>query len=281
MFIRYIILFLFSITSLIANSREKLKVFIPEKPTGTAVIVCPGGSYFWHDFASEGDSVASALSDSGITAFVLDYSVASAFDFLTHSRLIFRGHRYPDMLTDIQDAIVKIRRGEYGISPERIGVIGFSAGGHLALLSAESYRDSFTTSVSSATERRPDFVASIYPVVSMSSPYTHKRSRRGALGDSKSHNRIMRDSLSMELHADRIDCPVFLLNCDDDDVVDYHNSLLMDSALTASHVPHKYIKYQVGGHGFGYNHKHFTEETSHWMRDFLNWVKDLSKGKKE
>jgi dipeptidyl aminopeptidase/acylaminoacyl peptidase len=111
----------------------------------------------------------------------------------------------------------------------------------------------------------PSFVAAIYPVVTMRKPYVHKRSRRGLLGEYLKLNRKMQDSLSLELHADRVECPVFLSNCKDDNVVDYHNSVLMDSALTAARKPHSYLQYATGGHGYGI-------KNSNWLEEFLNWI---------
>ena len=91
----------------------------------------------------------------------------------------------------------------------------------------------------------PDFVAAIYPVVSMSHPCTHKRSRRALLGEYRKYNKSMRDSLSLEKHVTKGCPPVFLVNCKDDPVVKYHNSELLDSALTVQGVEHRYIQYQT------------------------------------
>ena len=100
-------------------------------------------------------------------------------------------------------------------------------------------------------DEMPQFIACIYPVVTMSGEYCHKRSRRALLGDNKKGSRKMQDSLSVEKHIPKGCPPVFLVNCVDDPIVDYHNSVLLDSALTAEGVPHRYIQYKTGGHGFG------------------------------
>ena len=144
------------------------------------------------------------------------------------------------MLEDAQQAIkhVKEHSEEYKIDPNRLGIIGFSAGGHLALM----------TACFSDKEDKPAFVGAIYPVVTMNEPYAHERSRRALLSERKQNNQIMRDSLSMEKHIPD-DCPpVFVINCVDDETVDYHNSMLLDSALTAKKIEHKYIQYQCHGH---------------------------------
>jgi len=225
----------------------------------TAVIVCPGGSYFWLDTTVEGDSVASSLRQAGIDAYVLRYRTAGIVPFITHSRLLFPGHQHPMPLDDVQQEILRLRRlGRY----ERIGVMGFSAGGHLALSAACFGRDSL----------RPDFVAACYPVVTMSADCVHKRSRRGLLGEWRKSSRRMRDSLSVERHVWPQMPPVFLMNCVDDPVVDYRNAVLMDSALTANGVPHSYVQYKTGGHGFGTTWSKTSKEAANWLRKFLDWV---------
>ena len=239
---------------------QKIIPFLPERQAETAVIVCSGGSYFWPANKTESDSVARSLRAQGIAAYVLHYRVGGIFPFITHSRLIFPGHHYPMPLDDLRQAIDSVRRAGY----KRVGVMGFSAGGHLALAAA----------LFNKGEQRPDFVAPCYPVVTMREPYVHKRSRRGLLGEYKKASRTMQDSLSLELHVTS-DCPpVFLMNCVDDPIVDYHNSVLMDSALTAHHVPHRYIQYQTGGHGFGTTWSKTSKEASGWLDAFLAWLRE-------
>ena len=122
---------------------------------------------------------------------------------------------------------------------------------------------------------QPTFVVPVYPVVTMREPYVHKRSRRALLSEKRNHNEIMIDSLSLERHIPA-DCPpVFLVNCVDDPVVDYHNSVLLDSALTANHIEHCYLQYQTGGHSFGASDVKGTEESRQWKKEFLNWLHNL------
>lgn len=231
-----------------------------------AVVVCPGGSYCWLDMETEGTGVAEWLQSNGITAFVLRYRVAGWWAWATHYRYLFRGHQHPDMVNDGQAALSWVRRhaATYGIDSNRVGVMGFSAGGHLALSQA------------CYGLVKPAFVAAIYPVVSMSDPCTHRRSRRALLGEWRQHNAVMRDFLSIEKHIPA-DCPpVFLLNCLDDPVVDYHNSLLADSALTAMGVRHQYIQYRTGGHGFGASETKGTAESRQWKAAFLQWISEVN-----
>ena len=125
------------------------------------------------------------------------------------------------------------------------------------------------------TPSSPMFVAPMYPVVSMTHPCTHKRSRRGLLGETSSQ--ALKDSLSLENHVPANCPPVFLMNCNDDPVVHYHNAELLDSALTVHHVPHHYEHYQTGGHGFGATAEKTTAEAIRWKERFLAWLNDLVK----
>ena len=122
---------------------------------------------------------------------------------------------------------------------------------------------------------RPDFIAPIYPVVSLVDRSVHKRSRRGLLGEGRAISREMKDSLSLERHVRPDMPPVYLMNCVDDPVVDYRNSVLLDSALTAVGVPHRYVRFETGGHGFGATASKTTAEAITWKEDFLNWLSKL------
>ena len=250
----------------------------PEKSSKKApcIIVCPGGSYSWHDREAEGVKVCQWLQNNGITACLLNYRVQGIFQFVTHSRLIVPGRQYPKMLQDIQMAIHYLRQNadRLCIDKNKVGAMGFSAGGHLVMLAAEMYDTDFLTrkGIKVVESLRPDFVASIYPVVTLRGEYAHKRSRRALLGEYRKYSDIMRDSLSLELHVKK-DCPpVFLMNCKDDPVVKYQNSELLDSALTANGVPHKYIQYQTGGHGFGASSVKGTVESREWTNKFIEWL---------
>ena len=233
-----------------------------------AVIVCPGGSYFWHDMKTEGDAVGRWLQGQGISAFVLRYRTAYVPAFLFHYRYLFRGNRYPDPQDDLRQAIryVKRHHREYGIDSVHVGAMGFSAGGHLVMSAAEFFEGA----------DKPSFVVPVYPVVTMTEACVHKRSRRALLGESRMRNRHMRDSLSLERHVPA-DCPpVFLVNCKDDPIVDYHNSVLLDSALTARNIPHRYLQYPEGGHGFGASDEKGTPECREWKTEFIDWLQTLA-----
>lgn len=262
------------------KAKVKLTPYLAEETDGTACIVCPGGSYFWLDRDTEGHGVAEWLQANGISAFVLEYRVGGVGGFITHYRLMARGNRYPDMLQDVQRAIQLVRENadDYGIDPGRLGVMGFSAGGHLTAMSGMFFDSGVLemTGVTPTVSLRPDFIAPIYPVVSLTHPSTHKRSRRGLLGEGKSISSIMKDSLSLEHHVRPDMPPVFLMNCEDDPIVDYRNSVLLDSALTAHSVPHRYILFKRGGHGFGATPRKTTPEAITWREKFLNWLKSIN-----
>ncbi len=256
-----------------------LYAYKPEQPNGISIIVCPGGSYYWHDKENEGELVAEWLRSKGITAFVLTYRVAGAAEIAFHTRLIFRGKRHPDMITDAQRALqyVQEHAREYQLDSTRIGMMGFSAGGHLVMSAACFSSTNFLqlSGIETNVNLRPAFVAAVYPVVTMHPPYVHKRSRRGLLGDSWVGRKSMRDSLSLERHIPDNCPPVFLINCVDDPIVQYQNSVLLDSALTQKGVPHEYLQYQEGKHGFGASDYYGSQECREWRNEFLRWLEAI------
>ena len=253
---------------------QKLGVYPAKGEPKAAVVVCPGGSYFWLDKKGEGQLVGEWLSSVGITAYVLHYRTAGVLDFITSYRLLFRGHRHPDMISDLQWALQTAREEFDG----PVGAMGFSAGGHLVMSAAEFFDTDFR-GCAEGVDLRPDFVAPIYPVVSMRAPCTHKRSRIGLLGEGRTGDQALRDSLSLELHVRPDTPPVFLLRCDDDPVVDPQNADLLDAALKEKGVPHRTVRYRTGGHGFGANKEKFTEETARWQAEFLDWLEEINYGR--
>ena len=258
----------------LSSYARRLTVFLPDpdKANGAAVIVCPGGSYYWLSWKTEGTEVAERLAEAGFTAFVLNYRHAGTRYFLFGNMAVPQNH-YPDALNDLREAVIEVRcrASEYSVDPGKVGVMGFSAGGHLVLNSGEEVVED--QGISSL----PSFIVSVYPVVTMTDEtIVHKRSRTALLGKHRNDPEL-RHRLSMELNIPSGMPPVFLVNCLDDPTVDYRNSVVMDHSLTESGIPHKYIQYPTGGHGFG-----ASSLKADWFPLFLDWFGNLStKGSSE
>lgn len=264
---RLLIFFLLlSLVAMAKSNKHQVRPYLADSVdnSGIAVIVCPGGSYSWLCMKEEGVQVAQWLNSEGINAFVLPYRVATVPAYVFGFRVLGLGHKYPEMLEDVQSALqwVYTHADSLHIDTTMIGVMGFSAGGHLAMMSY----------LFNHTPYKPSFICSLYPVVTMSGTQTHKRSRRGALGVWGQWNETMRDSLSIEKHIPASCPPVFVANCKDDPIVNYQNSELLDSALTAQGVRHCYIQYETGGHGFGASPTKGSEQARQWKDEFIAWL---------
>ncbi|MCF0167703.1 MAG: alpha/beta hydrolase [Bacteroidales bacterium] len=236
--------------------------------TGIGVIICPGGSYsHTMGIATEGFDVAEWLSSRGINCFVLKYRTGN------------RGWHHPAMIEDAQRALQLVRENstELGIDPLRIGIVGFSAGGHLALMSAEFMASDFLTPLGLDVKcsLSPNFVGAIYPVVSMENDLVHERSRRNLLGRNFSQDDINRFSMNLSVSGEM--APVFISACRDDKVVNYLNSVAMDKSLTYHKVPHTYILYDTGNHGYGGDEKK-APEAAMWKYEFLKWLENVHTG---
>lgn len=262
-----LIIFFLSALCHLSQGKPRIKTFLPQedKANGAAVIICPGGSYYWLSRKVEGRDVAKALADKGFAAFLLYYRHAGTRYFLFKD-LAFPQSHYPDALDDLRETIAEIRKNAQGngIDPDRIGVMGFSAGGHLALNSGKD------VSCIDGVDTRPDYIASIYPVITMSDEtIVHKRSRTALLGKRK-NDPVMRDSLSLEKHIPQDMPPVFLVNCKDDPTVDYRNSEVMAASLKEADIEVEYHQYERGGHGFG-----TSSDTAPWLDRFVRWFDKL------
>lgn len=253
-----------------------LTSYIAPHGDGTAVIVCPGGSYFWLDRVNEGAMVARWLRSEGITAFLLEYRTAGVPAFVTRFRLGGHIARAQRSMQDVFMAIYYVRSHarEFGVNPARVGVLGFSAGGHMALMAAEKNGREVLAAlgIRTACDLTPAFAGAIYPVVSFVDKCTHERSRRGLLGDFNGHHEDLRRSLSAELNVRRDMPPVFLVGCDDDSVVDPRNHLLLSNALAECGARHEYHRYATGGHGFGANESLTSTDTARWKKSFIDFL---------
>jgi acetyl esterase/lipase len=239
--------------------------FAPKQTaTGTAVIVCPGGAYVGLALDHEGRQVAQWFNSFGVAAFVLKYRLGSA-----------DGKRYhhPAPLQDAQRAIrlVRARSKEWDISPERIGIMGFSAGGHLAS-TAGTHFDNGNPSSPEEIERqscRPNFMILVYPVISFRTKYTHRFSRQVLLGENADLDLV--ENLSTETRVTSMTPPTFLIHTNEDDGVPPENSILFYMALREARVPAEMHIYERGEHGFGLASKDpilssWTKRCEDWMR---------------
>jgi acetyl esterase/lipase len=217
-----------------------LTVYAPEgEHNGAAVIVCPGGGY--HTLAPhEGEPIALWLNSLGVTAFVLRYRLAP-------------GYQHPTPLGDLQRAIrtVRSRADEWQVDPDRIGVLGFSAGGHLVSTAATHF-DTGKPEAADAIERsgsRPDVAIMIYPVITLDGRSMHLGSRQNLLGENPTPEII--EFLSSQKQVTPETPPTFLVHSVDDRVVTVENSLEFALALSANGVPYAMQVYEHGGHGYG------------------------------
>lgn len=229
--------------------------------SGYAVVICPGGSYRYLGIKHEGYEVAELLSKSGITAFVLKY------------RTGMKGHHHPAMIEDLQRAIqiVKESASQYGIDPHKVGVMGFSAGGHLAGTSAIYHSEDYLSplGIEHSASLKPAFAVMVYPVVTMKGDIAHKKSRKNLIGDLKRYDLIEKLSLEQNLH-DHIP-PLFIVHAEDDNVVNVRNSDNFVEQLKLRMIPHLFLRYKTGGHGFGLKPKK-GGAIGEWSSVFINWI---------
>lgn len=242
-------------------SLPTITVYKAENPNGTAVIICPGGGYRILAASHEGSDVAKVFNDWGITAFVLKYRIPDDRTMLDKSI---------GPLQDAQRAIQLVRQNakEWGVNPKRIGIMGFSAGGHLAASLSTRYNENVISNPKKIS-LRPDFSILIYPVISFSDSIGHKGSRENLIGKKASDWKIKK--YSNELNVNKKTPPAFLVHAKDDKGVVYYNSIAYLEALQKNNVPATLRLFEKGGHGFGMNNK-TTEEK--WMDDLRTWMKE-------
>ncbi|PKQ46640.1 alpha/beta hydrolase [Confluentibacter flavum] len=232
-----------------------------EMATGTAVIICPGGGYWGLAIDHEGAQVAKWLNSLGITAFVLKYRLPN--DALMVDKSV-------GPIQDGQEAIRIVRRNakEWGIDSTKVGIMGFSAGGHLASTLSTHFNEK-VYEVAGSISARPDFSLLIYPVISMEESITHKGSQVNLLGDNPSLER--KKHFSNELQVNEETPPAFLVHSIDDGAVPVQNSIGYALALEKYKVPCELHIYQSGGHGYGLGRTENTE--SSWPDACKKWLK--------
>lgn len=238
----------------------RITVYKPaKKESDIAVVVCSGGSYGGRANDWEGIPACKKLNEAGITAFLLDYRVPNA-------ARMERKEIVP--LTDAQRAIQYVREHakEYKIDAAKLGIMGFSAGGHL-VTTVETHFDKTVLTNPRNTSLRPAFVVAVYPVVSFADSLTHRDSRNNLIGPDITPEEIK--EYSNELQVTTNTPPTFIVSAIDDKVVKVENSLYLEAALRQHEVPVELFLYAQGGHGFGVNNKTTVKQ---WTEPCIKWI---------
>jgi acetyl esterase/lipase len=231
-----------------------------DRANGAAIVVCPGGGYGGLALSHEGHDVAAWLNGLGVSAFVLRYR---------HSP-----YRHPAPMMDVQRAIrtVRSRAKEWNVDPAKIGVLGFSAGGHLAS-TAVTHFDDGKADAEDPIDRagcRPDFGVLVYPVIVLDKPYTHQGSKKNLLGDKVNDPALVED-LSTEKRVTEKTPPCFLIHTTEDRGVPPENSIDFYLALRKAKVPAELHIYEKGPHGFGLGNDKNPELKS-WPERCASWM---------
>lgn len=217
---------------------SSLRVFVPEEGAPTAaVVICPGGGYAGLSYVKEGTWIAKWFCDRGVAAGVLTYRTGGG------------GNQHPAPLSDAQAALQHMRQhaGELGYPADKVGVMGFSAGGHLAATASTQFATGSPTADGEAVSSRPDFSVLGYPVITMGAA-THRGSRNNLLGKVSDEEAA---KLSAEANVTDQTPPTFIFHSQDDGAVPIENALLYFRACTARGVPAEMHVFERGGHGFG------------------------------
>jgi len=241
--------------------KPKLTVWLPsaDKANGAAVVICPGGGYGGLARDHEGKQIAEWLTARGIAGIILEYRHAPRY-------------RHPAPLQDAQRALrtVRARAKEWNIDPKRVGIWGFSAGGHLASTAATHF-DAGKANADDAIEKescRPDFAILAYPVITLKAPHAHVGSRNNLLGKQPDEKLI--ESLSNETQVTKETPPTFLFHTNADKAVVPENSILFYLALRKAGVPSEMHIYETGAHGVGLAAK--DKALSSWPDRLNSWL---------
>ncbi|MDZ4821661.1 MAG: alpha/beta hydrolase [Planctomycetota bacterium] len=247
------------------KDRPNLMVYLAPaaKANGTAVIVCPGGGYGHLALGHEGRDVAEWFNSLGVSAFVFTYRHAGT------------GYQHPAPMLDAQRAIrlVRSKAKEWKLKPDAIGILGFSAGGHLASTTGTHFDhgDSIAADPIDRVSCRPDFMILAYPVISLTGPIAHQGSRKNLLGKDKDADEQLAKSLSNDTQVTAETPPTFLMHTGGDTAVPAENSVQFYLALRKAKVPVEMHIYEKGGHGFGLGTKDpllatWPVRCADWMR---------------
>ena len=239
-------------------SKPELYVYQPASPTGTAVIICPGGGYGILAIDKEGHDVAKKFQEMGTTAFVLKYRLPS--DLIMKDKSL-------GPLQDALQAIYLVRKNAvlWGIDPNKVGIMGFSAGGHLASTASTHFSDMKIDNQENIS-LRPSFSILIYPVITFGTN-THAGSVKNLLGETPTDEQ--KKYFSSERQVTPQTPPAFLVHANSDKTVPVQNSLRYNEALVKYDVPAEMHIYQAGGHGFGLYNKTTKDD---WFERLKNWM---------
>lgn len=246
-------------------SQPTLSVFLPgkEKATGAAVIICPGGGYWICSIVKEGFAVAKQFNQYGIAAFVLKYRIPNDSSMINKSI---------GPLQDAQRAIQLVRKhaAEWNVDEKKIGIMGFSAGGHVASTAATHFQHNYIEN-DSKMNLRPDFAIFIYPVISFQDSIAHIGSRDQLIG--KRPTKTLSDFFSNELQVTKQTPPTFFVHASNDDAVPVMNSIVYYEALLKYKIPVEMHLYKSGGHGFGMKNPTTNDL---WMERCKNWMLSMN-----
>lgn len=239
-------------------SKPELYVYQPAKPSGAAVIICPGGGYGILAIDKEGHDVAKKFQEIGVTAFVLKYRLPS--DLIMKDKSL-------GPLQDALQAIYLVRKNaaSFNIDPNRVGIMGFSAGGHLASTASTHFADLKIDNQENIS-LRPSFSILIYPVITFG-VNTHGGSMKNLLGENPTEEQ--KKYFSSERQVTAQTPPAFLVHANTDKSVPVQNSLRYNEALVKNNIPVELHAYQAGGHGFGLNNKTTKDD---WFERLKNWL---------
>lgn len=236
-----------------------IHVHRPAKPNGAAVVICPGGGYGMQVMGAEGHGIALWLNDHGVTGVVLQYRLPSSRSFVP--------------LMDAQRAIRTVRSNvkKWNLDPKRIGIIGFSAGGHLASTAATRFDKGDRKAVNPVDRLscRPDFSILVYPVVSMGK-HTHRGSKRNLLGNDPDPKMV--EHFSNEKQVTKETPPIYMAHAVNDRPVPPENSRMLYAALQEKGIPSEYLELPDGGHGLnGYKGPSWDA----WQAGSIQWLKKI------
>ena len=247
------------------GDKPTLTIYLPpeEKATGAAVVICPGGGYGHLAMDHEGHQIAQWLNSFGVAGFILKYRHSNSG----------AGYGHPAPLQDAQRAVrtVRARAKEWKVDPEKIGILGFSAGGHLASSAGTHFQNRYSRVKDSidSVSCRPDFMILIYPVISFTEWCAHSGSRRNLLG--KNPDKELVENLSNEKQVTSQTPPTFLVHGNDDTGVPPENSIFFYLALRKAKVPAEMHIYENGRHGFGLGQNHGA--VSSWPLRCEEWMR--------